>query len=178
MTRIQGEIERELRGYPDDVFEHTVFPERVLFPLRWMLQNAIRFAAQGEAEHRIVRERVFAVMLGDPSPALPLRDVVDAAYAERQAVAERLAEDLVAAHYPEIMAFYQATLRSFMTANRVPPDCYEWLLDGLVESRNAVVERPPRVDPAAVWAGAEFDIDTERGQVISMRGREGAPHVA
>jgi hypothetical protein len=177
MTRIQGDIERELRAYPDDVFEHTVFPERVLFPLRWILQNAIRFAAHGEREHRLVRDRVFAPLLGVPDPRLPLDGFSAIPYAEKQPRAERLAEELIAAHYPAIMAFYQATLRSFMTAQRVAPDRYEWLLDGLTESRNAVVERPPSVDPAAVWAGSEFDIDTERGQVVRMRAGE-VPHVA
>ncbi len=172
MTRIQGDIERELRAYPDEVFEQTVFPERVLFPLRWMLQNAIRFAAHGERERQLVRGRVFAALLGEPDPALPLDGFAEVPYAEKQALAERLAEDLIAAHYPAIMAFYQSTLRSFMTAHRVAPDRYEWLLEGLAESRNAVVERPPRTDPAAVWAGSEFDIDAERGQVVRMRAGE------
>ena len=181
MTRIQGAIERELREYPDEVFEHTVFPERVLFPLRWMLQNAARFAAHGERERQIVRDRVLEVMFGPAAQAhiehdiltdAALQALADAPYADKQPLAERLAEAVIAAHYPDIMAFYQATLRSFFTAQRVAPQCYEWLLEGLTESRNAVVEQPPRVDPAAVWEGAEFDIDTERGQVLRMRNTE------
>jgi hypothetical protein len=175
MTRIQPDIEAELRGYPDEAFEHTVFPERVLFPLRWLLQNAIRFLAQGAAERDIVRARVFAPMFGpdavDVVPESALRELTEAPYAEQQSIAERLAEGLIAAHYPAIMAFYTATLRGFFAAYGVAPGHYEWLLDGLERSRNAVVEQPPRVDPAAVWEGAEFDIDVERGQVVRMRGR-------
>ncbi|OLB81255.1 MAG: hypothetical protein AUI14_03980 [Actinobacteria bacterium 13_2_20CM_2_71_6] len=180
MTRIQGDIERELRDYPDEAFEHTVFPERVLFPLRWILQNAVRFCAHGERERRVVRDRVLATMFTpaarthierDILTGPALRALADAPYRDKQLLAERLAEAVIAAHYPDIMAFYQATLRDFCAAHRVAPQCYEWLLDGLTASRNAVVERPPRVDPAAVWEGAEFDIDVERGQVLRMRGR-------
>lgn len=182
MTRIQGEIERELRGYADEVFEHTIFPERVLFPLRWMLQNAIRFYAHpGGQARQIVRDRVLATMLdprtvtriqqtwlGEPSLAV-LRA---ASNYQRQAIAEGIAEEIIGTCYPEIMSFYQRTLRSFCQAQRVAPEHYEWLLDGLTESHNAILEKPASVHPAAVWQDTEFVIDEQRGQVLRLR--EGA----
>ncbi|MDG4766916.1 glycosyltransferase family A protein [Solwaraspora sp. WMMD406] len=178
MTRIQDAIEREMRDYEDRIFEQTAFPERVLFPLRWMLQNAVRFYAQGAEERRIVSERVWRLMFS-PSTAARIEDEVltdkvlrefaDTPYAEKQVYAERVAEQIIGDHYPEIMDFYAATLRHFFAAYQVAPDCYEWLLDGVRQSRNAVAEQPPPVDPTAVWAGSEFDIDVARGQVVGMR---------
>lgn len=178
MTRIQPGIEQELRDYDDSVFESTAFPERVLFPLRWMLQNAVRFYAHGDAERTIVRERVLATMFSPATAAAIERDILtgarlselaEAPYHDKQMVAERIAEQIIAEHYGELMDFYVATLRDFLTKQDVPGECFEWLLDGLPESRNAMVEQPPTVDPAAVWEGGEFDIDVERGQVVGMR---------
>jgi hypothetical protein len=181
MTRIQADIERELREYPDEAFEHTAFPERVLFPLRWLLQNAVRFYVHGDAERELVRQRVLATMFSPAARAhierdiltdAVLRGLVDARYSDRQLIAERVAEAIIGAHYADIMAFYVATLRGFFAAHRVAPECYEWLLSGLTSSRNAVLEQPPRVDPAVVWQGSEFDIDLARGQVVRIRGRD------
>ena len=177
MTRIQGEIERELRSLDDDVFAHTVFPERVLFPLRWILQNAVRYYAHGHAERGIVRERVLRVMFPGSAERIErhnldeatVRAVVEAPFAAKQDLAERVAERIIEAHYPEIMAFYGTTLRSFFDAYDISAESYEWLLDGVAGSLNALVERPPAVDPAAVWDSPEFDIDVERGQVTRMR---------
>lgn len=183
MTRIQGEIEQEMRGYDDAVFEHTAFPERVLFPLRWMFQNAVRFYAHGRKQRRIVRERVlrrvFPAATADRIErelltAGTLQELAAAPFSEKQVLAERVAEQIIGRHYREIMRFYVDTLRDFFTAHGVPPECYGWLLDGLEESRNAVVERPVPVDPAAVWSGSEFDIDVARGQVVRLRPEAGS----
>lgn len=181
MTRIQNEIERELRDdYDDEVFAQTAFPERVIFPLRWMLQNAVRYAAHGEAEHETVRARVLRVMFRPDTAARVDRDILtpvalsavaDATFHRKQELAERVAETIITDHYVEIMEFYQATLRDFFAAHDVPERCWSWLLDGTTESRNALREQPPKVDPAAVWEGAEFDIDVVRGQVVGLRER-------
>ncbi|MEV0408883.1 glycosyltransferase family A protein [Actinoallomurus sp. NPDC050550] len=180
MTRIQGEIERELLEYDDEVFADTVFPERVLFPLRWILQNAIRFYAHGEEEREVVRERVLRVMFRPGTAGRIEREILtdealqafaEIPHADRQVLAERLAETVIATHHAEIMAFYATTLRSFFAAHDVPSDRTAWLLDGLKDARNALAERPPEVDPAAVWDGPEFEIDEARGQVVSMRRR-------
>jgi hypothetical protein len=179
MTRIQSSLEQELRDYDDEVFERVVFPERVLFPLRWILQNAVRFYAHPEpAARRIVRERALDVMFSAATARRLERtwlndDAVTAIRAadccEKQAVAERIAEAVIGENYAEIMAFYCRTLRSFFTAQRVASDCYEALLEGVETSRNAIIERPPAVHPAVVWQGSEFVIDVRRGQVVRMR---------
>ncbi|MBB5870025.1 hypothetical protein F4553_003404 [Allocatelliglobosispora scoriae] len=183
MTRIQGQIEQELREYADDIFAETVFPERVIFPLRWMLQNAVRFYAHGPQERQIVQDRFLgAIFSAATSRSIQdeiltdekLRAMAEAPYSDSATLAEKLAEEIMLAHYPEIMIFYRSTLRSFFAAHRVSPEHYEWLLDGLPESRNGLTELPPRVDPADVWDGTEFEIDEKRGQVVSMR-RQSAP---
>jgi hypothetical protein len=177
MTRIQGDLERELRDYDDAVFEHTVFPERVLFPLRWMFQNAVRYLAHGDTERAVVRDRVLLPVFGPAHAADIERDLLGAQlhdaltavpFHEKQAVAERVAEQLIGAYYPDIMRFYAATLRDFFDRHQVAPEHFEWLLDGIERSRNAIREQPPPVDPAAVWDGREFDIDIARGQVVRM----------
>lgn len=182
MTRIQGDLERELRGYTDEVFEQTVFPERLLFPLRWILQNAVRFYCHGGREREIVRERALGVMFSHRTAVQIehrmlsegfLRALAEAPFTEKQAMAERVAEQIMARHHREIMAFYRQTLRSFFSSRRVPPASYEWLLSGLTESRSAITQRPPDVDVTAVWEGDEFDIDTGRGQVVRMRSCHG-----
>ncbi|MEV0006071.1 glycosyltransferase family A protein [Micromonospora sp. NPDC050980] len=177
MTRIQSDIEAELRGYPDSVFEEIVFPERVIFPLRWMLQNLVRFAVHGgPAEARIVREQVLPTIftgdvteladrwfgpqsLGEPAP--------HHVEADR---AEKAAEQIIGQYHGDLMRFYVRTLESFFAAHHVPVECHRWLLDGVSESRNAINEPQSKVHPAAVWDGNEFDIDVDRGQVVRMRG--------
>ncbi|MGH9213789.1 MAG: glycosyltransferase [Acidimicrobiales bacterium] len=177
MTRIQGDIEAEVRGYADDLFEKSVFPERLLFALRWILQNALRFYAHDEEAREIVLEQVLAVMFGaEQAEAVEARWFRDGVHEIRQSPpderldrAEHIAEDVIAATYPQLMVLYGRTLRDFFAAQRVPADCYEWLLDGLDGAPSALDARPPAVDPAAVWDGQEFVIDHGRGQVVEMR---------
>lgn len=153
----------------------------MLFPLRWIVQNAVRYLAHGPVERLIVRERVLVPMFGSAASAVErdaltddlVADLSAAPYHEKQALAERVAERLIGAHYPAIMAFYVATLRAFFAHHRVPQRCYDWLLEDVTRSRNAITELPPAVDPAAVWDGREFDIDIARGQVVRMRGGAG-----
>jgi hypothetical protein len=182
MTRIQGDIEEEVRGYDDDAFRSTVFPERILFLLRWLLQNTMRFYAHEEDEaRRIVADRVLAPMFGEKAAVIERDwfaagrlDAVRAAGAdERLDVAERLAERFIAANYPALMRLYAAVLRDFFDRHHVAAQHYEWLFDGLEASPNAIVVRPRDVDPAAVWDGDEFVIDVARGQVLSMRAKTG-----
>jgi hypothetical protein len=183
MTRIQQDIESELRGYDDSTFEQVVFPERVLFPLRWILQNAVRFYAHEAPQAKsMVRERVLGVMFSAEAAARVERDwfgpeqvraVREAHSDDRLDLAERIAEKIIAEHYAEIMTFYQATLRDFFDRWHVAREHYEWLLADVTQSRNAIVEKPPAVDPTEVWAGDEFVIDVARGQVVSMRKQPG-----
>ncbi|MFI7633166.1 glycosyltransferase family A protein [Nonomuraea sp. NPDC049400] len=182
MTRIQENIEAEVRRYDDAAFEKVIFPERILFPLRWIFQNAFRFYAHSEPEaRRIVREQLLDIVFGDAAAAVEKRwftpaavDLVArASHDDRPDVAERLAEELIAEHHPEIMRCYQRTLRDFFARQRVPADRFEWLLTDLDKTRNALRERPSAVDPATVWDGEEFEIDIERGQAVSMRPADG-----
>ncbi|WP_328341087.1 glycosyltransferase family A protein [Micromonospora sp. NBC_00421] len=178
MTRIQGDIEDEVRAYDDEAFRRNIFPERVLFPLRWMLQNALRFYAHDDPEAQdIVRERFLGVVFGEHAADVEKRwfsaDVLGriqaAAHDERPDLAERVAEQIIAEHYADILTCYQRTLRDYFRAQRLPESSYEWLLSEVDQSRNAMREAPPEVDPSAVWEGQEFVIDIERGQVVRMK---------
>lgn len=178
MTRIQGDIEADVRGYDDRVFEHLVFPERMLFALRWILQNALRFYAHDQAEaQKLVRDRVLAPMFGARQAeveerwfrGLCPRVIRQSPADERLDRAERIAEAIIAATYPQLMAVYRRTLEDFFRAHRVPVDRHTWLLENLEQARNPLAARPRSVDPAAVWDAREFVIDEGRGQVVEMR---------
>lgn len=179
MTRIQDDLEAELRSYPDSVFESVVFPERVLFPLRWLLQNAVRFSAHEDPRAgELVHTQVLVPLLGTEG-AQAVKDrwlganttmaLIAARHHERQDIAERIAEGILRYHYPAIMEFYARTLRDFFEAHSVRPEYFEHLLEGLETSRNAIVNLPPAVHPAAVWSDDEFEIDVRRGQVVRVR---------
>ncbi len=178
MTRIQDDIEQEMRDYDDTLFERIAFPERVVFPLRWMFQNAIRFYAHGPRQRDIVREQVLRVVFpaevarrieAEVLTEAVVAQISAAPFSDKQVIAERVAESIIADNYGDIMAFYVATLRDFLTAQHVPASRYQWLLDGMTTSRNALTEQREPVDPAAVWNGTEFEIDVARGQVVRMR---------
>ncbi|MGC4792163.1 glycosyltransferase [Micromonospora sp. DT178] len=177
MTRIQGDIENEVRSYDDRDFCRNIFPERVLFPLRWMFQNAVRFYAHDEPQAQgVVRERFLETVFGERAAdvekrwfsAEVLESIRTASHDERPDLAERIAEQIIAEHYDDILACYQRTLRDYFRAERMPASSYEWLLDEVDQSRNAMREAPPEIDPSAVWDGQEFVIDIERGQVVRM----------
>lgn len=179
MTRIQDQVESEIRGYSEDFFRDVVFPERVLFPLRWLLQNAICLYAGGDRSVRtVVRERVFAQLLGsrgmDEALAGTLGDTAMAVLAgrsfeDKRDEAESLAEELISGFYPEIMRFYARTLADFLDTQGVARADYAWLLEDVEHSRNALIEKRAPIDPAVVWAGREFVIDHARGQVVGMQ---------
>ena len=179
MTRIQNVIENEVRNFSEDFFRDIVFPERILFPLRWILQNAIRFYSHSDPHARsIVEERVLSTIF-------PLKAIIQikkqwftkenitmirsVEYAQKQAQAEKIAEYIIKSNYREIMAFYRNTLQSFLDSHQVEPQCYFWLLEGLEQSRNALLEERPRVHPSSVWQGEEYIIDSARGQVTEIR---------
>jgi hypothetical protein len=179
MTRIQEDLEAELRTYPDEVFESVVFPERVLFPLRWLFQNAVRFAMHEDpAARQVVRDRLLVPVFGaagaraieDRVLRADLREeLVAAPHHARQDIAERVAEDILREHYPAVMDFYVGTLAAFFAAHDVAPEHYTHLLEGVSGSRNAILTPPPDVDPRAVWSDNEFEIDVQRGQVLRIR---------
>ncbi|RPF19990.1 glycosyltransferase family A protein [Myceligenerans xiligouense] len=178
MTRIQPQLEAELRDYEDWVFRDVAFPERLIFPLRWMFQNAVRYYCHGPAEAELVRRRFLTPILSPDDVEAVCRDLIDPAREalaeaplhEKQHRAEAVAEAVIVAYYPRILAFYGETIRSFMRAHEVEPAAYEWLLAEVPALRNALRENPPQVDPTAVWSSADYDIDDARGQVTSVKG--------
>lgn len=188
MTRIQGDIEEEVRGYEDGAFRDTVFPERFLFLSRWLIQNLMRFYAHDEEEaRRIVARRALIPMFGPGRAAAIERDwfaggcldpVRDAGADERLDVAERLAERFIESNYPALIRLYENTLRDYFTGQRVAAEHYEWLLADLAAAPNAIAVRPRDVDPSVVWDGSEFVIDVVRGQALSMHARTGTPKPA
>ncbi len=179
MTRIQDVVEKEIVDYPDEFFQTVFFPERLLFPLRWMLQNAVRFYAHYEPEaQEIVREKILNLIFSAASAETiecaslgeeNIKAIREAEYCKKLEIAERIAEDIIDSFYPEIMTFYKETLRSFFTSQRVAGRHYEWLLDDLEETPSAIAEARAKVHPSAVWQGEEFVIDSDRGQVVRLR---------
>jgi hypothetical protein len=177
MTRIQPAVEQEVRTYPDSFFQDVVFPERVLLSLRWVLQNALRLAAHGTPlARKLVRERVLARAFAHPGTVEQrwfgeerLRALRAASPDEHVDLAEAMADGLIAERHRELMHWYTSTLRDYFHHQRVPQECYEWLLTGVEHARNAVTERPAPVDPSIVWDGAEFALDLTRGQAVAMR---------
>lgn len=179
MTRIQTLIEDEVRNFSEDFFREVVFPERVLFPLRWILQNSIRFYAHLDPRARcIVEQQVLNVIFASETVAqikkkwltnATVEMIRSAEYTQKQVQAEKVAESIIKEHYQDIMIFYERTLQSFLDAHEVEPKHYLWLLEGLRQSRNALLEERPRVHPSEVWQGDEFVIDNARGQVTKVR---------
>ncbi|MCB1951987.1 MAG: glycosyltransferase family 2 protein [Rhodocyclaceae bacterium] len=184
MTRIQGKVEQEIRDYPDAFFRDIAFPERVVFPLRWLLQNALCAYADDDAALREqIEQQLLLPMLGaERFEVLQAEVLPEAALARLRALpldakrdhAEELAEALIMDAYPEIMHFYRRTLAAFFAAHGVDEAHYAWLFEGMEQGRNALREARPRVDPAAVWQGSEFVIDQARGQVVQMHDKQAA----
>lgn len=179
MTRIQNAVENEVRNFSEDFFRDIVFPERLLFPLRWMLQNAVRFYAHSDPRARdIVEQRVLGTIFSPETVArikkrwlteTTIVTIRSVEYIHKQARAEKVAEGIIKEHYSEIMSFYKKTLQSFLDAHQVEPKHYSWLLEDLEQLRNALLEERPHVHPSAVWQDKEFVIDGARGQVIEIR---------
>lgn len=179
MTRIQDAIENEIRQYPDEFFRDVIFPERFLFPLRWMLQNALRFYAHWEeAASTMVRrqflDQVFACGEAEEIEreyfgVKNIGALRGAPFHEKQALAEKLAETIIVRHYGSIMRFYTRTLESFFAAHGVAPPVYAWLLCGLEAGQPALSVQPRHVHPSVVWRDPKFIIDDRRGQVVGIR---------
>lgn len=178
LTRIQGDLEADIRGYDDRIFESRVFPERILFPLRWILQNAVSFAAHGPTERAEVSRRALSLMFSAETcvhlettsfSTEALDALASVEFERRQATAERIAEAVIRNHHAEIMRFYRRTLQRFFEAHHVAPGRCSWLLDGLDESPNALLEELPAVDCTLVWDDRTHNIDEDRGQVTGIR---------
>ncbi|WP_186169230.1 glycosyltransferase family A protein [Burkholderia gladioli] len=178
MTRIQDQVEREIRGYPDSFYEQVAFPERIAFPLRWLLKNALIMLALAEAPaRRLLESRVLDRLLGEPDAlaavgaelGLDLTGPLAALDHEaREAAAERLAERIIVARHAPIMRCYRQVLSDWFAAVGLDPARHAWLLDGLEACRCALARSNEPIDPAQAWAGSEFVIDEARGQVTDL----------
>ena len=177
LKRVQRQIELEIRDYPDEFFRDVVFPERILFLLRWILQNALRFFAHHETDaQEIVYDRVVSILFREEAAQVrrewfndkTLYAIRQAEFSQKQDLAERIAESIILSNYASLMGFYTIALRSFLDDNDLDTLSYMWLLDGLAQSRSALAEKRRHVHPSEVWQGRDLVIDFERGQVVGI----------
>lgn len=178
MTRIQDQVEREVANYSDNFYKQIAFPERVVFPLRWLLQNAICcFSVSDRQVRSIIESTLLEPMLGE-EVVMELRESVLSdgpmmllhakPFELRRDAAEEIAEQIILENYGAIMKCYARTLTNFLSRHSVKPADYAWLFEGIDEGRNALAEARPDTDPADVWNSGEFQIDDARGQVVGM----------
>ncbi|MEM1301538.1 MAG: glycosyltransferase family 2 protein, partial [Pseudomonadota bacterium] len=178
MSRIQDQIEAEVKNYSEELYEGIVFPERVLFPLRWMLQNYICAYFEADEEQRPeVLANSLDIIFGPQTTKLICDEVLTASEAADMATrnfeaikarAEELAETIIQDHWKTLMRFYEATLRDFFTQENVSPQVFEPLLRPLAGCRNALLEERPLIDVNEVWSPDRFNIDYGRGQVLEV----------
>lgn len=181
MTKIQGAIEEEIRRYPEDFYQHVVFPERLLFPLRWMLQNFISAyaAATSESDEQDVALQSFRLIFDDEKwrkikrfylSNERIRQLRNTTFESLRRKAEQYAEDIIRDYWQELLTFYTDTLRQFFTFHRMDPASYEFLLAPIIQCRNPLLEDRPTIDTASVWPSSLFEIDDRRGQVMAIIG--------
>ncbi len=181
MTRIQDEIEAEIRGYSEALYRDVVFPERILFPFRWLLQNFISaYCVADPAQRHLISERTFEVLF-PPDRWAKIREeilteaVLDAMNHRRfealRSEGEVLAEQIMGAHWTALIEFYEATLRRFFDDHDIDVSTYGFLLEPLADCRNSLLEERPFVNVNDVWSQSDFKIDQVRGQVVAVGAR-------
>ncbi len=178
MTGIQDQVEREVRNYDDLFYQNIAFPERLIFPVRWMLQNFIGYYSCADKKDRpIVEKQSLEVIFGNHvwnnikqsffqnSIFQELSTLPFERFRDR---CEEIAEAIMIAHWGEIMSFYKNTIDSFFRHNDLSEEHYAFLLDDIASCRNALLEERPLIDEALVWSAQDFVIDEKRGQVSSI----------
>lgn len=178
MTRIQDKVEAEIRGYSEALYEGVVFPERLLFPLRWMLQNFIcAYCVAGAHERALVAAGSFELLFDEGAWAAIRADILTNAeldamkalgFEALRARGEHLAEAVIRAYWEALIAFYGRTLRQFFHDHGIGDSVYGFLLEPLPSCRNSLLEERPSVDVNDVWSTNDFVVDRERGQVIDI----------
>lgn len=179
MTSIQDQVEAEVSDYGDSFYEQIAFPERIIFPFRWMLQNFIGYYARANASDReTVANKSFKVIFDESTwtsiqllivtndELLKLNRLPFEKFRER---CEELSEDILIMFWKPMMEFYTRTLTSYFDDHHLEAHLYDWLLTDLTTCRNALSENRPDIDPNEVWASPEFVIDHERGQVLNIK---------
>jgi hypothetical protein len=178
MTRIQDKIEAEVRGYSEALYESVVFPERLLFPLRWMVQNFIcAYCVADSRERAHVAARSFVILLDEGAWRAVRADILTDAeldamntlgFEALRARCEHLAEAVICANWGVLIAFYERTLRRFFLDHGIDESVYGFLLEPLQSCRNSLLEERPPVDVNDVWSSHDFVVDRERGQVLDI----------
>ncbi|CAH2934349.1 MAG: hypothetical protein CPSOU_6532 [uncultured Paraburkholderia sp.] len=178
MTRIQDQVETEIRAYPDAFYEHIVFPEGIVFPLRWIIKNTLVFMALSDQDDRAsLMRQVFRQITGSENVEHMLEEILgrDALsilaameHEVRDNAAERMAEQIIVACHHQIMHFYVATLTSYFATQGAPEDLYGWLLKGVERCECALNRKVEPIHLAQAWGGSEFVIDEQRGQVTKL----------
>lgn len=178
MTKIQNQIEAEVRDYSEALYRGIVFPERILFPLRWIMQNLIcAYSCASMKEKPLVTHQGFLILMGKDSwdqvrtdvlTDEVLRDLSSSSFEVLKGKAEALSEQIICAHWDQFTTFYEETLRRFFEAHSVDEDAFEFLLSPLSKCRNSLLEERPEVDVNDVWSGKDFVVDSDRGQVLEV----------
>ncbi|MET0355891.1 MAG: glycosyltransferase family A protein, partial [Cellvibrio sp.] len=150
MTRIQNQVEQEIRNYPDTFFRDIAFPERVVFPLRWLLQNAICVYSTDDKELRaFIESKLFLPMFGNEKFQIirsmlltdsALTGLWESSLDQKHHQAEEYAEELIMSCYAEITAFYERTVMSFLQQHGLATENFAWLFKGFDQCRNALKE--------------------------------------
>ena len=178
MTKIQDKIEAEVRGYPEQFYKEVVFPERIIFPFRWMIQNFICSYAMAEnGDRENIYNSSFKVILSTDTwreicdsilTDDAILDLINSEYESLRKKAEKIAEKIIETYWKELISFYSLTLRSFFFHHEVASEYYDFLLEALSSCRNGILDDRPEVNVNNVWANKEFEIDEEKGQVSEM----------
>ncbi|MGI2030340.1 hypothetical protein, partial [Endozoicomonas acroporae] len=179
MTAIQDQVEAEVRNYSDDFYEQVAFPERIIFPLRWMLQNFIGFYVRAdESGKKSIAANSFSIIFGaqlwnrisdEILSEQNIKDLSAMSFEPFRERSEELAEDILLGYWPELMSFYSKTLSDFFEHHDVEHKHYGWLMDGLEQCRNGMKDERPITDPNQVWSPDSFVIDYQRGQVLNIQ---------
>lgn len=178
MSRIQDEIEAEVKGYSEELYKGVVFPERILFPLRWMLQNYIcAYFCADETDRELVLSESLDIFFSRQTCKAICNDVLhpaesagmeDQQFETIKSRAEELAEDIIRDNWVELMGFYETTLRDFFDSEGIGCDVYDPLLKPITGCRNSLEEERPFIDVNEVWSPERFSIDYGRGQVLEV----------
>ncbi len=183
MTRIQEKVEAEVRSYGEEFYRDVVFPERLLFPLRWMIQNFIgALCTASEGQRPGVAKGSFEILF-DNSTWRDIREQIltDAeldllssqSFESLRARSEELAEKIICQHWVALLTFYEETVRSFLDHHDIAESNSGFLFKDILNCRNSLLEERPPTDVNEVWSGGEFIVDQERGQVLDLNAARG-----
>ncbi|AJY50072.1 glycosyltransferase [Halomonas sp. KO116] len=178
MTRIQTKIEEEVKKYDDNFYKETAFPERILFPLRWVLKNSILFSIlSSQSISEEIEKLVFLPLLGLKNlneikknilNHSCQKEIISSEHEAREEKAEKIAEKMIEMSFDHIMFFYKKVLGEYFKFSGVDSDAYKWLLEDVGDIECALLKGKIAIDPAEAWRSEEYVIDQDRGQVVDI----------